>query len=155
MPMKTVSYIYAINVMSRSTSAHVVIGCRNGEFTNDFPEANGEAVRHYARPLKPSSLSFHGIQTLLPANHTPSIRVLLLQKSLSAAYPQMFIAAFFAPPSTPSPPSGCCCVVMSDCVCYAAPYGVRISIALIVECKPDAQERILRSRQSYRCLKCQ
>ena len=62
-----------------------------------------------------------------------------LQKSLSAAYPQMFIAAFFAPPSTPSPPSGCCCVVMSDCVRYAAPYGVRISIALIVECKPDAQ----------------
>ena len=82
--------------MSRSTSALVVIGCWNGEFTNDIPEANGEAVRHYARPLKPSSLSFHGIQTLLPANHTPSIRVILLQKSLSAAYPQMFIAAFFA-----------------------------------------------------------
>ena len=29
MPMKTLSYIYAINVMSRSTSALVVIGCWN------------------------------------------------------------------------------------------------------------------------------
>ena len=44
--------------MSRSTSALVVIGCWNGEFTNDIPEANGEAVRHYARPLNSNLASY-------------------------------------------------------------------------------------------------
>ena len=89
-----------------------ICSCRNWlqewGVTNEIPEANGEAVRHYARPLKPSSLSFHEIQTLPPANHTPSIRLILPTKELVSCLPSDVHCCILCP-------GMCCCLRVRMC----------------------------------------